>query len=75
MTTIDRLDVELIARLTENARAGVADLAADLGVSRTTIHLRLRRLEDEGPVANGVRARTPLLGRRVLHAWQPMPAR
>ncbi|MFG1921821.1 Lrp/AsnC family transcriptional regulator [Cryptosporangium sp. NPDC048952] len=48
MATIDRLDVELLSRLMANARAGVAELASDLGVSRTTVQHRLRRLEDEG---------------------------
>ncbi|MGP3534276.1 Lrp/AsnC family transcriptional regulator [Microbacterium sp. RD1] len=45
---IDRLDAEIISKLAENARIGIAELAAELGVSRTTIQLRLRRLEDEG---------------------------
>lgn len=48
MPTIDRLDVEILTRLTTNARAGIAELASNLGVSRTTIQLRLRRLEEEG---------------------------
>lgn len=47
MATIDRLDVELLSRLTENARVGVAELASALGVSRNTVQHRLRRLEDE----------------------------
>lgn len=47
MTTIDRLDAEILARLIDNARVGVVELAAALGVSRTTIQNRLRRLEDE----------------------------
>ena len=45
---IDRLDAEIISTLEGNARIGIAELAAELGVSRTTIQLRLRRLEDEG---------------------------
>ncbi|MEV7429936.1 MULTISPECIES: Lrp/AsnC family transcriptional regulator [unclassified Nocardioides] len=48
MPTIDRLDVEILARLTANARVGVAELASALGVSRTTVQLRMRRLETEG---------------------------
>ncbi|MER7798597.1 Lrp/AsnC family transcriptional regulator [Microbacterium sp. NPDC096154] len=48
MATIDQLDVEILARLTENARIGIAELAAELGVSRTTVNLRLKRLEDDG---------------------------
>lgn len=48
MATIDQLDVEILARLSVNARVGIAELAAELGVSRTTVQLRIRRLEDEG---------------------------
>ena len=48
MATIDRLDAELLSRLIDNARAGVAELAAALGVSRATVQHRLRRLEEEG---------------------------
>ncbi|MGO2519084.1 MAG: Lrp/AsnC family transcriptional regulator, partial [Microbacterium sp.] len=48
MSTIDRLDAEIISKLADNARIGIAELAAELGVSRTTIQLRLKRLEDDG---------------------------
>lgn len=48
MPTIDRLDVEILVRLAENARVGIAELAADLGVSRPTVQQRMRRLEDDG---------------------------
>ncbi|MDI6912375.1 Lrp/AsnC family transcriptional regulator [Nocardioides sp.] len=48
MPTIDQLDVEILGKLTMNARAGIAELAAELGVSRNTVQLRLRRLESEG---------------------------
>ena len=48
MPTIDRLDVEILVRLSENARIGVAELASALGVSRATVQQRLRRLEDDG---------------------------
>lgn len=45
---VDQLDVEILSRLAINARVGIAELAAELGVSRTTVQFRLRRLEDEG---------------------------
>ncbi|WP_426242360.1 Lrp/AsnC family transcriptional regulator [Nocardioides sp. LHG3406-4] len=48
MPTLDRLDVELLSRLIDNARVGVAELASALGVSRATIQQRMRRLEEEG---------------------------
>ena len=46
--TIDRLDAEIIRRLTENARAGIAELATRLGVARNTVQSRVRRLEEAG---------------------------
>jgi DNA-binding Lrp family transcriptional regulator len=46
VTSIDRLDIEILGKLTINARAGIADLASELGVSRNTIQMRIRRLED-----------------------------
>lgn len=50
MTTIDQLDVEIVKFLTHDARIGVADMSADLGVSRNTVQLRMRRLVDAGIV-------------------------
>ena len=54
MTTIDRLDVQILGQLTANARAGIAELASELGVSRNTIQLRIRRLE-EAEILTGFR--------------------
>jgi DNA-binding Lrp family transcriptional regulator len=44
-------DEELIALLRVNAREPVAALARKLGVSRTTVQDRLRRLEEQGLIA------------------------
>ena len=44
-------DAELIALLRVNAREPVASLARKLGVSRTTVQDRLRRLEETGAIA------------------------
>lgn len=54
MTSIDRLDSELLGRLTSNARPGIAELAAALGISRNTVQARLQRLENAG-VLKGLR--------------------
>lgn len=51
MISIDQLDVDIIGKLTDNARKGVVELSAELGVSRNTIQARLRRLEDSGVLA------------------------
>ena len=56
MVTIDRLDVEILGRLADAARAGVAEIAAALGVSRATVHQRLKHLQDEG----------------IFHGYQPI---
>ena len=44
-------DEELIALLRHNAREPVAVLARKLGVSRTTVQDRLRRLEEQGAIS------------------------
>jgi DNA-binding Lrp family transcriptional regulator len=44
-------DEELIALLKVDAREPVASLARKLGVSRTTVQDRLRRLEEQGAIA------------------------
>jgi DNA-binding Lrp family transcriptional regulator len=44
-------DEELIALLKVNAREPVAALARKLGLSRTTVQDRLRRLEEQGAIA------------------------
>ncbi|MFC5676710.1 Lrp/AsnC family transcriptional regulator [Aeromicrobium endophyticum] len=48
MLRIDRLDSQILGRLTDNARAAVADLASSLGVARNTVMSRIRRLEQTG---------------------------
>jgi DNA-binding Lrp family transcriptional regulator len=48
---IDEQDQALLARLGENARTPVAELARALGLSRTTVQSRLARLERSGVIA------------------------
>jgi DNA-binding Lrp family transcriptional regulator len=43
-------DAQLIALLRTNAREPVSSLARKLGVSRSTVHDRLQRLEDTGVI-------------------------
>jgi DNA-binding Lrp family transcriptional regulator len=50
-TPMDDLDNHLLARLRDNARAPVAELARALGISRTTVQSRLVRLERTGVIA------------------------
>src|SRR5437870_2170355 len=50
-TPMDDLDDHLLARLRDNARAPVAELARALGLSRTTVQSRLARLERSGVIA------------------------
>jgi DNA-binding Lrp family transcriptional regulator len=66
---MDEVDQQLLARLRENARAPVAELARALGLSRTTVQSRLARLERSGVIAGySVRlADSHLAGR--LHAY------
>jgi DNA-binding Lrp family transcriptional regulator len=50
-TPMDDLDEHLLARLRDNARAPVAELARALGLSRTTVQSRLAKLERTGVIA------------------------
>jgi DNA-binding Lrp family transcriptional regulator len=51
MTAISQKDQELISLLQVNAREPVSALARKLGLSRTTVQDRLRRLEQSGIIA------------------------
>lgn len=51
MPDLSARDEELLALLRVNARESVAGLARKLGLSRTTVQDRLRRLEEQGVIA------------------------
>jgi len=44
-------DQQVLGALRANARASTTDIAKTLGVSRSTVHKRLERLESEGVIA------------------------
>lgn len=48
LLTIDRLDSQILERLGENARMGVAELANRLGVTRNTVQARITRMRETG---------------------------
>ncbi len=48
---MDDLDNTLLAALKRDGRASLSELAADLGVTRTTVRARLSRLVDSGEIA------------------------
>ena len=48
MQNLDKIDRQLIGHLRKNARAPVAWLAKNIGVSRATIQNRMKRLEKRG---------------------------
>ncbi len=50
MISLDRLDAGLLEILARDARAGVREIAGELGVARNTVLSRLRRLEEAGVV-------------------------
>ncbi|MCK0175311.1 MULTISPECIES: Lrp/AsnC family transcriptional regulator [Mycobacteriaceae] len=50
MTSLDRLDLQILRKLTDDARTGVVELSSALGVSRNTVQSRVRRLEESGVV-------------------------
>lgn len=69
---MDDLDRRLIARLRQNARAGLSELAGDLGVSRATVRARMERLGESGDIVGftvitkGDRQHAPIRGLMLL---------
>lgn len=47
----DDLDRRIIAELQRNAREATSTIAARLGVARSTVHERIRKLEESGVIA------------------------
>lgn len=48
---MDKLDRRIIAELQRNARATNTEIAARLDVARTTVHERIRKMEERGEIA------------------------
>ena len=48
---LSEADRRLLSVLRENARASTAEIARRLGMSRTTVHSRIERLERQGVIA------------------------
>jgi DNA-binding Lrp family transcriptional regulator len=59
MTSLDRLDLEILRKLCDDARTGVVELSSALGISRNTVQSRVRRLEESG-VLTGYQPRVDL---------------
>lgn len=66
---MDDVDEHLLARLRENARAPVAELARTLGLSRTTVQSRLARLERNGVIAGYAVKLAPNYEQGRVHAF------
>ncbi len=66
---MDDLDEHLLARLRENARAPVAELARALGLSRTTVQSRLAKLERSGMIAGYAVKLSPSYQAARVHAF------
>lgn len=69
MSTLDRIDLELLAALTDDPRATIVALSERLGLSRNTIQARMARLEQSGVFLSYERSiSTDVLG-FPLHAF------
>ncbi|MFM2052771.1 MAG: Regulatory protein AsnC [Pseudomonadota bacterium] len=66
---MDDLDRRLISLLRQDARLGVATLAARLGVSRGTVTNRLRRLEDDQVIVGYTVRLRPDAQPQHIRAW------
>ncbi|MBF9030248.1 AsnC family transcriptional regulator [Rhodobacterales bacterium HKCCE3408] len=47
---MDETDRRIIAELRRNAREATSNIAARLGLARSTVHERIRRMERDGPI-------------------------
>ena len=56
MYTLDAVDLAIMKALQENARSSYQDIAVQVGVSRVTVHERIRKLM-EGGIIEGFHAR------------------
>lgn len=50
MTSLDRIDADIVAELTVNPRIGLVEVARRVGVARGTVQARLAKLEARGAV-------------------------
>jgi DNA-binding Lrp family transcriptional regulator len=66
---MDDTDRALISLLRKDARTNVAALAAKLGVSRGTVHNRLRKLEDEHVIVGYTVRLRPDAEPNQIRAW------
>lgn len=48
---IDYLDKEIIRKLSENARIPFSDLAKELNISNSLVHLRVRKMQESGIIS------------------------
>ncbi len=48
VSQLDTTDIRLLRELKENARENIASLSKKLGIPRTTVHYRIKKLVDEG---------------------------
>lgn len=66
---MDALDQQLIAKLRHNARASIAELAAQLKVSRGTVTNRIARLERDGVIGGYTVRLRPDAAPDEIRAW------
>jgi len=45
---LDNIDLKLLKELKENARENIASLSRKVGIPRTTVHYRIKKLVEEG---------------------------
>ncbi|MEI4271516.1 Lrp/AsnC family transcriptional regulator [Klenkia sp. LSe6-5] len=67
MHTLDATDARILLALDDDPQASTMALATRLGLARNTVHARLRRLEDDGPLREpSRRVDITALGRTLL---------
>ncbi|NJE04219.1 Lrp/AsnC family transcriptional regulator [Thermococcus sp. MV11] len=50
VSSLDATDLKLLEELKENARENIASLSKKLGIPRTTVHYRIKKLVEDGVI-------------------------
>jgi Lrp/AsnC family transcriptional regulator for asnA, asnC and gidA len=66
MLALDETDYKILEMLREDARIPYTEIASKLGVSDSTIHVRLKKLKEEGVIkAYTIKINEELIGKKV----------
>ena len=67
---IDKIDLDILKNLSSNAKISFTDLASKILVSPSTVHVRVKKMEDAGIIKNfTINIDYSMLGLLLLGIW------